>query len=173
MSHVPTNDFLKRLSGIERKHADAVPQMVESILEVAPRHRVTDVHLVPTADALEMSWRIDGVLQPVTSFDNALKANIVARLKVLAGLLTYRTDVPQEGRIGQDAAECEMRVSTFPTVFGEKAVVTFVGGFSSHHSGGFQAALGDGSVRFISENIDPDLFDNLGNRADGELPGGF
>ena len=45
----------------------------------------------------------------------------MARLKVLAELLTYRTDVPQEGRIRD--GQVEMRVSTFPTLYGEKAVV--------------------------------------------------
>src|SRR5262249_48981231 len=49
--------------------------------------------------------------------------NVVARLKVLAELLTYRTDVPQEGRIRSAPGEVEMRVSTFPTLYGEKAVV--------------------------------------------------
>ena len=47
----------------------------------------------------------------------------MARLKVLADLLTYRTDVPQEGRIRSPETAVEMRVSTFPTLYGEKAVV--------------------------------------------------
>ncbi|WP_339730994.1 DUF1559 domain-containing protein [uncultured Gimesia sp.] len=44
-----------------------------------------------------------------------------------------------------------------------------VGGFGSNHMGGANFALGDGSVRFISENIDAALFEQLGNRADGKL----
>ncbi|MEZ6132222.1 MAG: DUF1559 domain-containing protein [Planctomycetaceae bacterium] len=47
------------------------------------------------------------------------------------------------------------------------------GGFSSRHTGGFQSALADGSVRFISENIDPLLFQNLGRREDGQMIGEF
>ena len=54
--------------------------------------------------------------------------NVVARLKVLSELLTYRTDVPQEGRIKGVPGEVEMRVSTFPTLFGEKAVVRMFAG---------------------------------------------
>ena len=44
-----------------------------------------------------------------------------------------------------------------------------VGGFGSYHTGGAQFVLGDGSVRFISLNINPEVFKHLGNRADGEL----
>jgi hypothetical protein len=47
----------------------------------------------------------------------------------------------------------------------------FVGGFSSHHPGGAHFALGDGSVRFLSQNIWPTVYQNLGNRADGKIVG--
>jgi len=45
----------------------------------------------------------------------------------------------------------------------------YVGGSSSHHTGGWQNVLGDGSVRFLSDNIDPKVLRNLTNRADGEM----
>ena len=48
-----------------------------------------------------------------------------------------------------------------------------VGGFGSYHVGGAQFALGDGSVRFMSVNINPELFKHLGNRADGEIVDDF
>ena len=54
--------------------------------------------------------------------------NVVARLKVLANMITYRTDIPQEGRIRGGVGEVEMRVSTFPTYFGERAVIRMFGG---------------------------------------------
>ncbi len=61
-----------------------------------------------------------------------MSGNIIARLKVLADLLTYRTDIPQEGRIRRPETDIEMRVSTFPTIHGEKAVVRLFGG-SGHY----------------------------------------
>ena len=68
------------------------------------------------------------MLQPVAVLPSRLAANVVARLKVLAELLTYRTDVPQEGRIRGVPGEVEMRLSTFPTLHGEKAVVRLFAG---------------------------------------------
>lgn len=50
---------------------------------------------------------------------------------------------------------------------------THVGGFGSYHTGGAQFALGDGSVRFLSENIDMQTFSNLGHRDDGEITEDF
>ena len=59
----------------------------------------------------------------VATLPKQLAHHVVARLKVLAELLTYRTDVPQEGRIPWNDSAVEMRLSTFPTLHGEKAVV--------------------------------------------------
>jgi general secretion pathway protein E len=103
--------------------ADYVPRLVSWILQAARDSSATDVHLVPQADGLQMDWRIDGVLLSVARFEPEFTPKIVARLKVVSGLLTYRCDIPQEGRIAADAEEVETRVSTFPTLHGEKAVV--------------------------------------------------
>jgi general secretion pathway protein E len=66
------------------------------------------------------------VLQSLAMVPRALAPNVIARLKVQAELLTYRTDTPQEGRIHL-GDEVEMRLSTFPTLFGERAVVRLFG----------------------------------------------
>ena len=70
-----------------------------------------------------MRWRLDGVLQPIGVFPRGDAADVVSRLKVLAQLLTYHSDRPQEGRIRDKPGEIEMRVSTFPTLHGERAVI--------------------------------------------------
>jgi len=113
-------ETLRRLDGASPRYATEV---VDLVLAGAQESGASDVHFQPCADGLELRWRIDGVLQTVTRLAAKGSTNIVARLKVLADLLTYRTDVPQEGRIRGTAGEVEMRVSTFPTLFGEKAVV--------------------------------------------------
>lgn len=98
-------------------------RFVELILEAARAVKASDIHLQPTPAGLDLRWRLDGVLQPVGTFPRGESADVVSRLKVLAELLTYRTEVPQEGRIRERRDEVEMRVSTFPTLHGERAVV--------------------------------------------------
>jgi type II secretory ATPase GspE/PulE/Tfp pilus assembly ATPase PilB-like protein len=99
-------------------------QLAELLLTAARDAGASDVHLLPTPQGLLVQWRIDGVLQLLGEFPRGTAADVVARLKVLAELLTYRADLPQEGRIRKDGTpSVEMRVSTFPTLHGERAVV--------------------------------------------------
>jgi type II secretory ATPase GspE/PulE/Tfp pilus assembly ATPase PilB-like protein len=98
-------------------------RFVELVLAAARERRASDVHLQPTPDGLELRWRVDGVLAPVGTFPPGVASNVIARLKVLADLLTYRNDLPQEGRLRTGDADSELRVCTFPTLHGERAVV--------------------------------------------------
>ena len=125
--------------GDSKSEVSAV-EIVYSLLAAAQAAQASDIHLVPGEAGAAVFWRIDGVLQPVTRIEGSISANVVARLKVLAELLTYRTEVPQEGRLrgvprssadtetASTSSDVEMRLSTFPTMHGEKAVVRlFVG----------------------------------------------
>ena len=100
-------------------------KLVDHILTDALHRSASDVHLEPTHRSLEIRYRLDGVLQQVATLNRDLAANLVARLKVMSELLTYRLDVPQEGAIRQEhnPLGADMRVCTFPTIHGEKAVV--------------------------------------------------
>lgn len=115
--------FRRGLEAPEARSPKSVPALVDLALAEARAAGASDVHLTPGAGALEVRWRVDGVLHLVAELPAGLAPNVAARLKVMADLLTYRTDVPQEGRIRAAAGEVEMRVSTFPTLHGEKAVV--------------------------------------------------
>jgi general secretion pathway protein E len=119
----PGDPFRLGLGRLDARSPRFAVEIVDLILEAARRAGASDVHLLPTPDGLEMRWRIDGVLQPLETLPPAIAPNVVSRLKVMAELLTYKADVPQEGRVrGTDGAS-EVRVSTFPTLHGEKAVV--------------------------------------------------
>ncbi len=125
MPAVGLRDVLGKLEATDPRYATEV---VERVLAEAQATGASDIHFQPGADALELRWRLDGVLHPIALLPAKVAPNIVARLKVLAELLTYRTDVPQEGRIRGVPGEVEMRLSTFPTLFGEKAVVRMFAG---------------------------------------------
>lgn len=110
-------------------NAASAVEIVDSVLESARESGASDVHLVPVESGLDVLWRIDGVLHSIENIRAEIASNVVSRLKVLAGLLTYRNETPQEGRIQCPAeTDVEMRVSTFPTMFGEKAVVRLFAG---------------------------------------------
>ncbi len=111
------------LSSLDPADAQYASRFVDTLLAAGRKRGASDLHLQPTPDGLELRWRVDGVLIPLGTFPPGVAANVIARLKVMADLLTYRNDVPQEGRIRTQDAALEVRVSTFPTLYGERAVV--------------------------------------------------
>ncbi len=117
------SEIRQQLQQLDASDAGYATRFVELLLAAARAAKASDVHLQPVPDGLDVRWRLDGVLQQVGIFSRGETADVVARLKVLAELLTYRTEVPQEGRIRDRPGEIEMRVSTFPTLHGERAVV--------------------------------------------------
>jgi general secretion pathway protein E len=118
-------EALARLNPAESEYAS---RSLDAVLAAARKAGVSDIHFQPTGEGLELKFRMDGVLTPVVAFPAQGAVNIIARLKVLAGLLTYHTDRPQEGRIRLPQDDVEMRVCTFPTLHGERAVVRLFGG---------------------------------------------
>ena len=115
----------RAIAALDARGPRFAAELVELVLGAARGVGASDVHLQPGPEAMDVRWRVDGVLIPAATQPRFVAPNVVARLKVLAELLTYRSDAPQEGRIRSAAGtgEVEMRVSTFPTLHGEKAVV--------------------------------------------------
>jgi type II secretory ATPase GspE/PulE/Tfp pilus assembly ATPase PilB-like protein len=111
------------LAGLSQAAPDYAARFVDLLLSAATSARASDVQLHPSGAELQVRFRIDGVLQVLGTFPRGTAADIVTRLKVLAQLLTYRSDIPQEGRLRCSVAGYEMRLSTFPTLHGERAVV--------------------------------------------------
>ena len=110
------------------KQADVVA-LVDDLLGDAIRHGASDVHFEPTSKNLLVKFRLDGVLNTIEELPKFVSDNVIARLKVLGGLLTYRNDIPQEGRIqGRDNSSAggkvtDKRLAIFPTIHGQRAVV--------------------------------------------------
>ncbi len=101
--------------------------VVDRLLKTARRLSASDLHLDPTEEGFTVVARRDGVLEDVETVPASLARQVVGRLKALADLLAYRTDVPQEGRIAADRSDAgiEVRVATFPTLLGERVALRF------------------------------------------------
>ncbi|GIW86584.1 MAG: hypothetical protein KatS3mg108_0908 [Isosphaeraceae bacterium] len=123
MSEPVAESLAGRLSAVDLGRPDHAVELVRVILEGARAVRASDVHLNPGPERLEILYRVDGVLHVAGELPAAVAAAVVARLKVLAGLLTYRTEEPQEGRLPGGPDQPEARLSTMPTLHGERAVI--------------------------------------------------
>lgn len=111
----------------EKSEATDVISLVDELLDKALKYGASDVHFEPTGNDMTVKFRLDGALSTVEKLPKSLSDNIIARLKVLGGLLTYRNDIPQEGRIEIDKKRSkkimDQRLSVFPTINGQRAVV--------------------------------------------------
>lgn len=100
-------------------------RLVDSIIKEAIPYRASDIHIEPFEKNVRVRYRIDGDLQERAEFPIEAYSAICARLKILAGLNIAERRVPQDGRINMliGGKEYDFRVSTLPTVFGEKFVI--------------------------------------------------
>jgi type II secretory ATPase GspE/PulE/Tfp pilus assembly ATPase PilB-like protein len=109
-----------------KTQAGDVVALVDELLAKAVDTGASDIHFEPTGAELVVKFRLDGLLNTVESLPKSISDNVIARLKVLGGLLTYRNDLPQEGRMeisnGCDNV-VDRRLSVFPTIYGQRAVV--------------------------------------------------
>lgn len=102
-----------------------VARMVQQILTHAVRIGASDVHIDPFDDRVRLRLRVDGVLRTEREYPPAMHAAILTRLKVMAGLNITEKRLPQDGRfeLTVEGRPIDVRLSTLPTVHGEKAVL--------------------------------------------------
>jgi type IV pilus assembly protein PilB len=98
---------------------------VQQILTAAVRAGASDVHIEPMRDGVRVRVRVDGTLRPLMTLPRSGHATIVARTKIISGLDIVERRVPQDGRarLRVDGHDRNLRVSTLPTLHGEKIVV--------------------------------------------------
>ena len=119
-------------SGVDAKGDDTpVVKFVNKVLVDAIRKGASDIHFEPYEDDYRVRLRIDGLLKQVAKAPVKLKDRIAARLKVMAQLDIAEKRVPQDGRIKLNLSkskQIDFRVSTLPTLFGEKIVLRILDG---------------------------------------------
>ena len=115
------------LKALEKATEEApVVKLVNALLTDAIKKRASDIHIEPYERVLRVRFRIDGVLYEIMQPPVKLRSAIISRIKVMASLDIAERRLPQDGRIkvkiGQ-GREMDLRVSTLPTLFGEKVVM--------------------------------------------------
>ena len=109
---------------IEGEDAPAV-KVFNQLLETGVSLKASDIHLDQTEHHVLVRYRIDGVLRSERPLPKLLMNSLVARIKIMAGVNVTESRLPQDGRISTNilGKKVNLRVSTLPTVYGEKVVI--------------------------------------------------
>lgn len=135
---VQTSRFIKKRLGdivegtsrtldvaVEVKDQSLAVKLVNSIIKQAMSEKASDIHIEPTAEDIRVRYRLDGILHEGMSLPLSSKSALITRLKILAQMDIAERRLPQDGRfdVKHGNLEVDLRVSTLPTIFGEKAVL--------------------------------------------------
>jgi len=114
---------IKKLGEIIREAP--IAKIVSTLLEFAVRSRASDIHLEPQEDKTRIRYRIDGILHEKLILPKNVHEALVSRIKILSGMKIDEKRIPQDGRFNfrSDGDEVDLRVSSLPTVYGEKIVM--------------------------------------------------
>ncbi len=123
------NDLSKRVMDVE-KIGDVIREapiakIVATVLEFAVKARASDVHIEPLEDHTRVRYRIDGILQEKLVLPKKVHDAVVSRVKILSDMKIDERRIPQDGRFAfkVENQEVDLRVSSLPTVDGEKIVM--------------------------------------------------
>ncbi len=109
------------------KSLDDTPviDLINIMFAQAVKDRVSDIHLEPTDETLRVRFRVDGLLREVTVIPKVLQSAIISRIKILAKMDIAESRKSQDGRIRLklENKDLDIRVSTFPTLYGENVVM--------------------------------------------------
>jgi len=113
----------KKLEAISKEAP--IIQLVNMLIVQGVKDRASDIHIEPNEKGLLIRFRIDGMLSDIRALPNTIKSAIISRIKILAKMDIAERRLPQDGRfqVKFGTREVDLRVSSIPTVFGEKVVL--------------------------------------------------
>ncbi len=117
-----SENVLRQKDSVEE---EPIVRLVNSIILRAVIEEASDIHLEPQGDGLRVRLRIDGILQELFSPPKNIQPQIISRIKIMASMDISEKRLPQDGRVLFTAGnkKINLRVSTLPTIFGEKVVL--------------------------------------------------
>ena len=128
MASTITDDLVdgEEVEDIEVASEEApIIKLVNFIISQGVEDRASDIHVEPQEHNLRIRYRVDGVLQEVMKSPKRVQAAIISRLKIMSGMDIAETRKPQDGRAAMNIRSrgVDFRVSTLPTVYGERVVL--------------------------------------------------
>jgi len=102
-----------------------VVRLVDALIGRAIREEATDIHVEPEEKSVGARFRVDGILHNRPNISKILQPAVITRIKIMANIDISESRVPQDGRISfpWEGRSYDLRVSTFPTIYGEKIVM--------------------------------------------------
>jgi len=134
MKELVESDEADELNTVEEKDTKAneediaetspAAKVVSTLLKRSVREKASDIHIEPSEEEVRVRFRIDGVLRKILSLPKEVQPGLISRIKILANLKIDETRLPQDGRVQimLDGHKIDFRISTIPTVNGEKVV---------------------------------------------------
>jgi type II secretory ATPase GspE/PulE/Tfp pilus assembly ATPase PilB-like protein len=115
---------------MDKKTKNNAPEFVDAILKDAAVKGASDIYWLPAKEVFEIRYRIGGIQKNIETVNREIGEQCVSRLKVLAGLLTYRSQIAQDGAIRGIAGieKVEFRAAVMPTVHGERVTLRILDG---------------------------------------------
>lgn len=117
----------EEIAATEVETADDAPivNLLNSLMQQAITDRASDIHIEPQEHSTRVRFRIDGMLREIACFPRDFHSSLIARVKIISDLDIAEKRVPQDGRIELEEGghAIDLRVSTLPTIFGEKVVM--------------------------------------------------
>ena len=113
-----------------------IVQLVDTIIENSARYNASDVHVEPREDNIRVRFRIDGKLVDFQNLPVSISTPLISRIKIMGNMDIAESRRPQDGRIlfELDSERLDLRVSTYPTLYGEKTVLRLLNISESMHS---------------------------------------
>ena len=118
------SSFVANQLGEESANSAPTIRLVNSIIERAITERASDIHLEPHETELCVRMRIDGMMRDILTVPRNLQGSVISRLKIMSGMDIAERRIPQDGRFNVviKSKNIDLRISTLPTVYGEKIV---------------------------------------------------
>ena len=136
--------------------AGNIPQLVLNMISYAISIRSSDIHIEPHKNTVQVRYRVDGVLRRVVEYPLNIHPAVISRIKIMSNLKIDEQRIPQDGRCHvttEDNREMDLRVSTLPTVNGEKIVMR-IQDVSKKIPSLDQLGLDGSSLRLLHQGLD-------------------